>query len=56
MESDSEVGEMAKKALEHYRKAKEYLRDGNWAGYGKELDALEKILTEQEQKEASMKK
>ena len=31
-------------ALEHYNKAKESLRRGNWAEYGKELENLEKIL------------
>ncbi len=31
-------------ALEHYNKAKDYLRQGNWAEYGKELENLEKIL------------
>ena len=31
-------------ALEHYKKAKDYLKQGNWAGYGSELDKLEKIL------------
>lgn len=43
--SEAELPEMAAKALEHYKKAKEYLRQENWAGYGKELDHLEKILT-----------
>ncbi|MFC1866818.1 UPF0182 family protein [Thermodesulfobacteriota bacterium] len=33
-------------ALEHYNKAKDYLRQGNWAEYGRELDNLEKILKE----------
>jgi uncharacterized membrane protein (UPF0182 family) len=33
-------------ALEHYNKAKEYLRQGNWAGYGRELERLEEILRE----------
>ncbi len=33
-------------ALEHYNKAKDYLRQGNWAEYGRELDSLEKILKE----------
>jgi len=33
-------------ALEHYNKAKEYLRQGNWALYGKELEQLEGILKE----------
>jgi len=31
-------------ALEHYNRAKDYLRQGNWAEYGKELEHLEKIL------------
>jgi uncharacterized membrane protein (UPF0182 family) len=31
-------------ALEHYNKAKDYLRQGNWAEYGSELENLEKIL------------
>jgi hypothetical protein len=31
-------------ALEHYNKAKAYLRQGNWAEYGRELENLEKIL------------
>jgi uncharacterized membrane protein (UPF0182 family) len=33
-------------ALEHYNKAKDYLRQGNWAEYGTELENLEKILKE----------
>jgi len=33
-------------ALEHYNKAKDYMRQGNWAAYGRELEALEKILKE----------
>jgi uncharacterized protein len=33
-------------ALDHYNKAKEYLRHGDWAGYGRELDQLENILKE----------
>jgi uncharacterized membrane protein (UPF0182 family) len=39
---DSEVSE----ALEHFEKAKAYSREGNWAGYGTELEALEKILNQ----------
>jgi len=31
-------------ALQHYNKAKDYLRQGNWAEYGKELENLEKVL------------
>ncbi|MBW2668899.1 MAG: UPF0182 family protein, partial [Deltaproteobacteria bacterium] len=31
-------------ALDHYNKAKAYLRHGDWTGYGRELENLEKIL------------
>lgn len=54
-DSSKGLSEIAKKALEHYRKAKEYLREDNWAGYGTELDELERILTALEEKEASEK-
>jgi uncharacterized membrane protein (UPF0182 family) len=37
-------------ALDHYNKAKTYLRQGNWAGYGEELAKLEEVL-----KQLSMK-
>ncbi|MEJ2220250.1 MAG: UPF0182 family protein [Desulfobacterales bacterium] len=33
-------------ALEHYNNAKDYLRQGNWAEYGRELENLEKVLKE----------
>ena len=33
-------------ALEHYNKAKDYLRQGKWAEYGRELDNLERVLKE----------
>jgi len=36
----------AELALEHYKKAQDHLRQGNWAEYGKELESLEKILQE----------
>ena len=35
---------LGKLALEHYRRAKESIRTGNWSEYGKELENLEKIL------------
>jgi hypothetical protein len=31
-------------ALEHYNKAKDHLRQGNWAEYGRELENLENLL------------
>jgi hypothetical protein len=36
----------AQRALEHYNRARVYLREADWAGYGKELEALETILNE----------
>ncbi|MDX2500676.1 MAG: UPF0182 family protein, partial [Deltaproteobacteria bacterium] len=39
-----EKSELNARALEYYYKAKEYLREGDWAGYGRELDKLENIL------------
>ncbi|MEJ2657954.1 MAG: UPF0182 family protein [Desulfobacterales bacterium] len=35
---------MAQEALNHYHKALEYLKQGNWSQYGKELDQIKKIL------------
>ncbi len=36
----------AQRALEHYDRAKTYLAVGDWAGYGRELNILEEMLTE----------
>jgi uncharacterized membrane protein (UPF0182 family) len=41
-----DASNMGALALEHYEKAKDYLREGNWAEYGRELENLEKILRE----------
>ena len=38
------LSELAESAKEHYYRALEYLREGNWARYGEELDALRKDL------------
>jgi uncharacterized membrane protein (UPF0182 family) len=40
------ISELGGLALKHYSKAKDCLRQGNWAGYGRELEELEKILNE----------
>jgi uncharacterized membrane protein (UPF0182 family) len=40
------VSTLGAAALDHYNKARAYLRDGDWAGYGRELERLEKILKE----------
>jgi hypothetical protein len=40
------VSELGGLALKYYNKAQDYLRQGNWAGYGRELEHLENILNE----------
>jgi uncharacterized membrane protein (UPF0182 family) len=40
------VSSAVSEAMEHFEKAKLYSRQGNWAGYGTELEALEKILNQ----------
>jgi len=42
-------------ALEHYNKAKVYLRQENWAGYGQELEKLERVLKELAEKRVGKK-
>ena len=40
----AEVASLIEEAQQHYNKAQQYLKDGDWAGYGKELDALKAVL------------
>ena len=40
----------AKAALEHFNKAKNLLRQGDWAGYGRELKVLQNILDQMAKK------
>jgi hypothetical protein len=37
---------VAESVLEHYDKVRDYLRQGNWAEDGRELEELEKVLKE----------
>jgi hypothetical protein len=39
-----EISDLGVLALESYNKAKDYLKEGDWAGYGRELEKLESIL------------
>jgi uncharacterized membrane protein (UPF0182 family) len=39
-----EISELGVLALKYYNNAKDYLREGDWAGYGRELEKLENIL------------
>jgi hypothetical protein len=41
----SDIATLAASAEAHYNKAQEYLKAGDWAGYGRELAALEDDLT-----------
>ena len=36
--------QLAIEALGHYRKSQEYLRQGDWSGYGEELRKMDEIL------------
>lgn len=40
----SDIASLIEEALQHYNKALQYQREGDWAGYGKELEALNAVL------------
>ena len=44
MSETKEVSDLGLRALKYYNKAKDYLREGDWAGFGKELEELENVL------------
>ncbi len=46
--SSAEFQGLAQQANQHYQQAMEHLRQGDWAGYGKEIKALGKILNQLE--------
>ena len=39
-----DIAELIEQAQVHYEKAQEYVQDGDWAGFGKEWDALQDVL------------
>jgi uncharacterized membrane protein (UPF0182 family) len=39
-----EISDLGEQALKYYNNAKDYLRQEDWAGYGRELEKLENIL------------
>jgi hypothetical protein len=51
----AEISDLGEQALIYYNKAKDYLRQGDWAGYGRELKKLENILTQISKKTADKK-
>jgi len=44
VEEATEAHDLALSALEHYERAQEYLQEGDWAGYGAELEAMRRDL------------
>jgi uncharacterized membrane protein (UPF0182 family) len=46
MPESGEISDLGKQALNYYNRAQEYLRRGDWAGYGRELNKLENILVQ----------
>ena len=44
MSEPDAVSDIGVQALKYYNKAKNYLRQGDWAGFGRELEKLENIL------------
>jgi uncharacterized membrane protein (UPF0182 family) len=43
-EEVTDIAQLIKSAQNHYDKAQEYLKEGNWAGYGEEIAALKQVL------------
>ena len=41
---DVDIAGLIDEAQQHYDKAQQYLRAGDWAGYGEELEALKAVL------------
>ena len=40
----ADIAELIEEAQRHYDKAQQYLKDGDWAGYGNQLEALKIVL------------
>jgi uncharacterized membrane protein (UPF0182 family) len=40
----ADIASLIEEAQQHYDQAQQYLKDGDWAGYGQELDALKAVL------------
>jgi uncharacterized membrane protein (UPF0182 family) len=44
MPESGAFSDLGEQALQYYNNAKDYLRQGDWAGYGRELEKLENVL------------
>ncbi len=40
----ADIADLIEEARQHYNQAEQNLKDGDWAGYGRELDALQAVL------------
>jgi len=40
----TDIAKLIEEAQQHYDRARQYLQAGDWAGYGRELDALKAVL------------
>jgi len=40
----AEIANLIEKAQQHYNQAQQYLKAGDWAAYGSEMDALKAVL------------
>jgi len=40
----TDIAKLIEEAQQHYNRAQQYLQAGDWAGYGRELDALKAVL------------
>ena len=40
----ADIANLIEEAQQHYDKAQQYLKAGDWAGYGQELEALKAVL------------
>jgi len=40
----ADIADLIEEAQQHYNKAQQYLKAGDWTGYGEELDALKAVL------------
>jgi hypothetical protein len=37
---------LGRRALEHFQRSQEFLKQGNWAGYGEEIKRVEALLNQ----------
>jgi uncharacterized protein len=52
MPESGQTSDLGEQALQYYNNAKDYLRQGDWSGYGRELQKLESVLKQLSKKAA----